>query len=55
MFTCYHCGKPIKGEVFHHIPANYLIALGIDFHKAFHPVCWHKAEEQAAKKLRGAA
>lgn len=28
--TCYHCGKLVKGEVKHTVPANIPIMLGLD-------------------------
>lgn len=53
-FTCYHCGKQIAGQVTHTVPANISIMLGIDFPKAWHPACYQKAEDAAAKELHGA-
>lgn len=50
--TCYHCGKLIRGEVKHTVPANISIMLGLDFPKAWHPGCYKKAEAEAESKLR---
>lgn len=56
MKTCYECGKLIttKKEVLR-VPANYLIALGIDFVKAYHPKCFKKAEKKAELELKTVA
>ena len=51
MNTCYHCAKIIKGAIKHTIPSNIAISLGIDFPKAFHPACYIKAENDAARAL----
>lgn len=48
-FACYHCGKVIRGTVVHHVPPNYLIALGLDFPRAYHPKC-KEAENAAADR-----
>ena len=49
--TCFHCGKVIKGEVVMTNPPIALIRLGVDFPKAFHQVCYTKAEAEAGKRL----
>lgn len=51
MYTCYRCAKIIKGKVTHHVPPEYMIRLGIDFVKAFHPMCYQKEEQSAADEL----
>ena len=51
MITCFHCAKIIKGKAIFTNPPIYLIQLGVDFPKAFHPSCYAKAEQQAEKKL----
>lgn len=51
MYTCYHCGKGIKGKVTHTNPPNISVLLGIDFPKAFHPACYEKSEAIAAREL----
>jgi len=53
MLTCYECGKQIKGEVLHSDPPLYMIQLGIDFPKAFHPKCYKKAETEAKEAING--
>ncbi len=50
--TCYHCGKLVKGEAVHTVPANIQIMLGLDFPKAWHPGCYKKAEAEAEAELR---
>ena len=52
-FTCYHCGKQIAGQVKHTVPPNISIMLGVDFPKAWHPICYQRAEDAAAKELFG--
>jgi hypothetical protein len=51
MYTCYRCGKGIKGVVAHSDPPIWMIRAGIDFSKAFHPSCYEKAEKEAEKEL----
>jgi len=51
MNTCYRCAKTIKGAITHTIPPYISISLGIDFPKAFHPACYVKAENDAARAL----
>ena len=52
MKTCYHCGRMIRGSVTVSQPPRYLVDLGLDFGKAFHPGCWEKAEREATKELQ---
>ena len=51
--TCYECGKIIKGEAHLHVPPNYLIALGVDFMRSYHPACHVKADNRAYAELHG--
>lgn len=53
MYVCYRCGKRIKGEVTHHVPAVLHERLGIDFRKAYHPKCYIESENEAYKELHG--
>lgn len=54
MYACWHCGKAIKGAVTHHVPANYMVALKLDFARAYHPKCYTTAEREAINTLQGA-
>jgi len=52
MYTCYECGKQIKGEkMVITNPPIYLIKLGIDFVKHMHKKCYNEAEIKAEKEL----
>ena len=52
MYTCYECGKQIKGEkIIITNPPIYLIKLGIDFVKHMHKKCYNEAEIKAEKEL----
>lgn len=51
MHTCYRCAKTIKGLVFHSDPPLYLIHLGLESPKTFHPKCYDLAEKEAEKEL----
>jgi hypothetical protein len=50
MFTCYHCGKTIKGKLVNVQPTLLAIQLG-DFAKVFHPACHVTAERKAAQEI----
>lgn len=49
--TCYRCAKIIRGEATRHVPPEYLIRMGLDFCKAFHPACYEMEETDAATNL----
>jgi len=51
MLTCYHCGKPITKTAVSTNPPLYLIQLGLDFKKSFHPKCYDRAELEATNQL----
>ena len=51
MYTCYHCGKGIKGAITNYVPPNISIALGCDFAKAYHPACYNAVEKAAEREL----
>jgi hypothetical protein len=48
--TCSRCGRVIKGETIHYVPPLYLVRMGLDAEKAFHPVCYQ--EDEAARLLK---
>ena len=50
-FTCYECGKIIKGKVIFYAPPQFMIDLGLDFIRAYHPKCHEKAEARAAAEM----
>jgi hypothetical protein len=50
--TCYHCAKQINGAQKMTVPAQYMLNLGLDFVKSYHPACYQKAEKLAEKSLR---
>uniref|UniRef100_A0A6M3XPY2 Uncharacterized protein n=1 Tax=viral metagenome TaxID=1070528 RepID=A0A6M3XPY2_9ZZZZ len=52
MRVCYKCGKVIKGNAVFTSPPVFMIRLGIDSSKAYHPKCYEKAEKEAAKELQ---
>ncbi len=64
MYTCYECGKCIKGTIKHTGVPDIArmtgwdlkrdVACDQDFPKAFHPDCWFKSDRAAAIEL-GAA
>lgn len=54
MTVCYECAKEIKGQAVFTNPPIFLIKMGIDFPKAFHPKCYAKAEEKARLELKSA-
>lgn len=49
-YACYHCGRRIRGQVMHVVPPLIAIHCG-DFPKAYHPVCYERAEAEAEKEL----
>ena len=49
--VCYACEKAIRGTVLRTSPPRYLINLGLDFPRAYHPRCYARAEKLAAKEL----
>mgnify|MGYP001209263682 FL=1 len=51
MITCFRCAKIIKGKMVCTNPPVYLIKMGVDFPKSFHPKCYDKAEKEAEKEL----
>jgi len=51
MTVCYECGKGIKGTKIQTVPSILAQILKVDFPKAFHPGCYQKAEEKAAREL----
>jgi hypothetical protein len=51
--TCYGCGKQIVGGAVLTNPPLYLIQLGIEFQKAFHPKCYERWEIAAGRELQG--
>ena len=48
--ACFGCGKEIKGERIVQQPTNLSKLVG-DFDKSYHPSCYKKSEEAAAKEL----
>jgi hypothetical protein len=48
--ACFHCGKEIKGKRISTCPPLFLESLG-DFPKSFHPSCYVRAEQGAAREL----
>lgn len=48
--TCFRCAKIIKGKMVYVVPPLFAVACG-DFEKAYHPKCYEKSEEEAAKEL----
>jgi len=40
MLTCFKCAKIIKGRAVSTNPPRFLIQLGADFPKSFHPKCF---------------
>jgi hypothetical protein len=52
MFACWKCGKVIKGKMVAVDPPNYVIQLGVDFPKKYHPKCYERQEKEAAEELR---
>ena len=51
MVVCYECAKVIKGKAVFTNPPIFMLKLGIDFPKAFHPKCYDKAELKAREEL----
>jgi hypothetical protein len=55
MKTCFRCGRQIKGRAVMHIPPLYMVKMGIDFEKAFHPKCYEMEEDEEEMILKGEA
>lgn len=51
--ACWQCGKVIKGKRIYHDPPLFMLRLGLDFAKAFHPRCYVAEEEESSRELRG--
>ncbi len=44
--VCAKCQKEIKGKTVYHVPPTYLIQLGLDSLKTFHPKCYEGRVER---------
>ncbi len=44
--VCAKCRKEIKGQTVYHVPPTYLIQLGLDSLKTFHPKCYEGRVER---------
>lgn len=51
-YTCYSCGKIIRGKMTYIVPPTLLVQLCGDFPKAYHPRCYEASEKQAEQELK---
>ena len=52
MRTCFRCTKQIKGEMVVHRPPLFMVQMGIDFERFYHPKCYEREEKEAERELK---